>query len=147
LRRMGKNAWDLPPFVPFPIVTGDRLFLAGGSGITVEVVIETQGGIRTKNAATPSSGDEPLEPILAEFVLEMLRPGREQPGAVAVPSAEVLAEHFGVQSRTIYNWRDKLLERDRVARSLVVRGRKVTLAEVADAAAVAFPYLKRTAKN
>jgi FHA domain len=145
--RTASSAWDLPPYVPVAVATGDRLILAGIAAISIVVVLEKPRGIPTKNASSLGSNDKRLDPKLAEFALELLKPRREQPGAVAVRSAEALADHFGVKQKTIYNWRDSLLAKDRVARNLEVSGRSPSLDEVADAVVAAYPYLKRLSRK
>jgi predicted component of type VI protein secretion system len=135
----GGKRVPLAQHVPFPVATGDEVTLALVARIGFQVVAAAPRGIRTKDASPTKSTDYIDDPELSALAYAMLEPRRHLPGSHVVPSVDDLALALGVDPRTIYRRLEKLRAIDKIGRHLP--GRRPSPAHIADAIAVAYPYL------
>jgi pSer/pThr/pTyr-binding forkhead associated (FHA) protein len=133
------NSIQLSPGIPIPLADRDRLTLARVASVDVTIAIARRKGRPTRRRAEERLEREFLRPPLDQLAFELLRPRRESPGSVVVPSAAILAARLNVSERTVYEYRKQLA----AARPLAGRldREKLHWDELADAVAAVYPYL------
>jgi predicted component of type VI protein secretion system len=130
---------QLPAQVPVPLMTGDELVLAGTARFSIEVIVATPTGVRTKNAPPRGSIAYISDPVTLQLADELLRPRREDPRSTAAPSVADLSRILHVEERTVYYRLDKLKAIDEIRRQ--IPSRRASPSQIADAVARAYPYL------
>jgi predicted component of type VI protein secretion system len=140
LQGSGKRL-DLPPLVPVPIVTGDEVILARMARFSIEIIVSPPTGDRTKDAPPKGTLAYIADPEILRLADELLRPRREDPQVRTAPSVDDLSDVFHVHPRTIYLRLDKLKALDPIRRQ--ISARRAPISQIADAVAVAYPYLAR----
>jgi predicted component of type VI protein secretion system len=132
---------DLLPLVPIPIVSGDEVILARVARFRIEIIVASPTGDRTKDAPPKGTLAYITDPEILRLADELLRPRREDTQVGTAPSVEDLSDIFRVHPRTVYLRLDKLKALDPVRRQ--ISAKRPSTSQIADAVAVAYPYLAR----
>jgi FHA domain len=128
----------LPAQVPMPIKNGDEIMMAAVAGFTIEIIAKAPSGVRTKDP-TPTDTARIDDPDILKLASALVQRRRDNPLSTSPPSARELGAIFDVERRTIYYRLDKLKAIPEIKRQIPHLG--ASMSQIADAVALAFPYL------
>jgi AraC-like DNA-binding protein len=103
------------------------------------VIVTPPSGARTKDAPPPGTIAYISDQDVLRLADELVRPRRENPQLTAAPSVKDLSQVFHIDERTVYYRLDKLKAIDQIRRQIPAR--RPTINHIADAVAIAYPYL------
>ncbi len=137
----GEPVVDLPPDVPFPVLGGERVTLAGVMTLRAEIHGQPGDAPTTAHGRTLAQLPERLtNPDHQRLADALTKPRRQNPWSESFPTVDELADALHCSRRTVYNWLDQLSGLPAVARHLP-DGRLSAPQRVGIAVSRAFPYL------